>query len=129
MSDASAPDEYPIAPRVFRQLLDGAGDGLFLIDPETGDLEDANRTVAEWLGYDPDTLREMTIFDCQTTFSEPGEWQEFVDRVRDEDGVRIENAIRTKAGATVPVEGSITVVAVDGDEHVVAIPRKLDPEA
>lgn len=129
MSDASAPDEYSIAPPVFRQLLDGAGDGLFIIDPETGDLEDANRTVAEWLGYDPETLREMTIFDCQTTFSEPGEWQEFVDRVRDEDGVRIENEIRTKAGATVPVEGSITVVAVDGDEHVVAIPRKLEPEA
>ncbi|MGZ0745915.1 PAS domain S-box protein [Haloparvum sp. AD34] len=129
MSDASSPDEYPIAPRVFRQLLDGAGDGLFIIDPETGALEDANRTVAEWLGYDPETLREMTIFDCQTTFAEPGEWQAFVDRVRDEDGVRIENEIRTKDGSTVPVEGTISVVAVDGDDHVVAIPRKLDPEA
>ena len=127
MSDASSPDEYPIAPRVFRQLLDGAGDGLFVIDPETGDLEDANRTVAEWLGYDPEMLRDLTIFDCQTTFSEPDEWQEFVDRVRDEDGVRIENEILTSLGATVPVEGSITVVEVDDGEHVVAIPRKLDP--
>ncbi|MFB6234478.1 MAG: PAS domain S-box protein [Halopenitus sp.] len=127
MSDASSPSEYPIAPHVFRQLLDGAGDGLFIIDPETGELEDANRTVAEWLGYDPETVREMTIFDCQTTFSDPGEWQEFVDHVRDEGGVRIENEIRTKSGSTVPVEGSITVVAVDGDEHVVAIPRKLEP--
>lgn len=112
---------------LFRSLIDDAQDGLFIIDPKTGRIEDANRTVCKWLGYSQEEVREMTIFDCQTTFSEPTEWQTFVQTVRDEDGVRIENEIETNTGSMIPVEGSITVVSVDGSDHVVAIPRRTAP--
>lgn len=108
----------------FRSLIDGASDGLFIIDPTTGRIEDANQTVCDWLGYSQKEIREMTIFDCQTTFSEPTEWQSFVRRVREKGGVRIENEIRTRNGSTIPVEGSISVVSVDGTDSVVAIPRR-----
>lgn len=125
MVASSDDDGRTIDDERFRALLDGAYDGLFIIDPETGDLADANRTVCEWLGYSQEDVREMTIFDCQATFSEPSEWQEFVQEVREKDGVQIANEIVTRDGSKIPVEGSISVVSVDGDEHVVAIPRKV----
>lgn len=124
MTERSTPSDRPIDDERFRALVDGAQDGLFILDPETGEIDSANRTVCDWLGYDRESLLTMTIFDCQTTFSEPGEWQEFVQRVRDEYGVQIENEIKTRSGELIPVEGSISVVSVDGTEHVVAIPRR-----
>lgn len=110
---------------VFRALVDGAADGLFVIDPDTGRIVDANRTVCEWLGYSRAEVRELTILDCQTTFSEPSEWRTFVDGVREDGEARIENEIETRGGETIPVEGTITVVSADDGEYVVASPRRL----
>lgn len=109
----------------FRALFDGARDGLFLIDPETGDIDGANQTVCDWLGYSKEAVLELTIFDCQSTFDEPDEWQTFVQEVREENGVQIENEITTRSGSTLPVEGSISVASADGTEYVVAIPRRV----
>lgn len=126
MPPTSADEDRPISDSLFRSLLDGASDGLFVIDPETGRILAANRTVCEWLGYTQAEVRQLTIFDCQTTFTEPSDWQSFVQRVRDEDGVQIENEIKTRNGSRIPVTGRISVVSVDGAEYVVAIPR-TDP--
>lgn len=124
MTDSSEDDDRTIDNGLFRSLIDGAHDGLFIIDSETGRIKDANHTVCDWLGYSPEEVRDMTIFDCQMTFSEPTEWQTFVRRVRDENGVQIENEIKTQTGSTIAVEGSISVVSVDGADYVVAIPRR-----
>lgn len=125
MAENPADERRSIDSDLFRLLFDGAYDGLFIINPETGAIEDANQTVCDWLGYSQAEVREMTIFDCQTTFSEPTEWQTFVQRVRDENGLQIDNEITTRDGSMVPVEGSISVVSVDGAEYVVAIPRQV----
>ena len=125
MTDAPEETNHVIGNAQFRSLIDGANDGLFLIDPETGRIRGVNQTVCDWLGYTRDELLNMTIFDCQTTFSEPDRWQTFVRRVRDENGVRLENEIRTRTGSEIPVEGSISVVSADGSDYVVAIPRLI----
>lgn len=124
MTESSEDESRTVDDQTFRSLVDGAYDGLFVIDPETGRIEDANRTVCDWLGYDLDEVLDMTIFDCQSTFSEPEEWRTFVRDVRDENGVQIENDIVTRTGSTIAVEGSISVVSVDGSDYVVAIPRR-----
>lgn len=125
MTDSPEDKGRAIDSGLFRSLVDGAYDGLFIVDTTTGEIHDANRTVCDWLGYGQEEVREMTIFDCQTTFSERTEWQTFVERVRDENGVQIENEIRTRTGSTIAVEGSISIVSADGTEYVVAIPRRI----
>ena len=125
MTHTSEEENNAIEDAQFRSLIDRAYDGLFLIDPETGQIEGANQTVCDWLGYSKDEVLDMTIFDCQTTFSEPDEWQTFVRRVRNENGVQLENEITTRTGSKLPVEGSISVVSVDGSDYVVAIPRRI----
>ncbi|UHQ99176.1 PAS domain S-box protein (plasmid) [Natrinema zhouii] len=125
MTHTSEDENNAIGDVQFRSLIDRAHDGLFLIDPETGQIEGVNQTVCDWLGYSKDEVLDMTIFDCQTTFSEPDGWQTFVRRVRDENGVQLENEITTRTGSMLPVEGSISVVSVDGSDYVVAIPRQI----
>lgn len=113
----------------FRSLIDGAHDGLFLIDPKTGQIQGANQTVCDWLGYERDEVLNMTIFDCQTTFSEPEEWQTFVQKVRDENGVQLQNEIQTRTGSMISVEGSISVASADGSDYVVAMPRRISNDS
>lgn len=125
MAHTPEDENHAIGNAQFRSLIDGANDGLFLIDPETGHIDGANETVCDWLEYSKDEVLDMTIFDCQTTFSEPDGWQTFVDKVRDENGIRLENEIMTRTGSMLPVEGSISVVPGDGSEYVVAIPRRI----
>lgn len=122
-----APEDasHSIGDAQFRLLIDEANDGLFLIHPETGEIEGVNQTVCDWLGYSKREVLDMTIFDCQTTFSEPEEWQTFVRKVRGEGGVQLENEITTRTGSTIPVEGSISIGSVDESDYVVAIPRKV----
>lgn len=124
MTRTSDDEPRTVGDAQFRSLIDGANDGLFLIDPETGEIDAANQTVCDWLGYDRAEVLEMTIFDCQATFAEPAEWQQFVDDVRERDGVRLENEITTRTGSTLAVEGSISVASTDQTEYVVAIPRR-----
>ena len=128
MTGTSEDTSHLIEDAQFRSLIDGANDGLFLIDPETGQIQGANQTVCDWLGYTKDEVLDMTIFECQTTFSEPEGWQTFVQRVRDENGVQIENKIRTHTGSMISVEGSISVVSADESDYVVAIPRLLSDQ-
>lgn len=128
MTGTSEDTSHLIEDAQFRSLIDGANDGLFLIDPETGQIQGANQTVCDWLGYTKDEVLDMTIFDCQTTFSEPEGWQTFVQRVRDENGVQIENKISTHTGSMISVEGSISVVSADESDYVVAIPRLLSDQ-
>lgn len=122
----TAEDERnPIEDAQFRSLIDRANDGLFLIDPETGQIKGVNQTVCDWLGYQKEEVLDMTIFECQTTFSEPEGWQTFVQEVRDKNGVQLENEITTRTRSTIPVEGSISVVSANGSDYVVAIPRRI----
>lgn len=125
-----SPDEtdHTIGDARFRSLIDGANDGLFVLDPETGQIQAANQTVCDWLGYEKEAVLDMTIFDCQSTFSEPEEWQRFVQKVRDENGVQLENEIQMRTGSTIAVEGSVSVVSADGSDSVVAIPRRISGE-
>lgn len=125
MAHPSEETDDTIGDSQFRSLIDSANDGLFLLDPETGEIQAANQTVCDWLGYEKEEVLELTIFDCQTTFSEPEEWQTFTQKVRDENGVQLENEIQTSTGSMIAVEGSISVVSADGSDYVVAIPRQI----
>src|SRR5690606_6425959 len=52
----------------FRAVLDQAGEAIFMIDPETGRLIDANATASRMLGYERDELLALSIedFDVDT---------------------------------------------------------------
>lgn len=128
MTHSQENTSHKIGDAQFRTLIDEAEDGLFLLHPETGEIEGANQTVCDWLGYSKDEVLEMTIFDCQATFSDSEEWQAFVQEVREEGGLQIENEITTRTGSTISVEGSISVGSTDGSDYVVAIPRQITEE-
>ncbi|QKY19255.1 PAS domain S-box protein [Halolamina sp. CBA1230] len=53
--------EWDLAPAEYRDIFDKAEDGIAVVDPETGTLEQVNQRYAEMLGYDPDRLSGTSI--------------------------------------------------------------------
>ena len=52
----------------FRQVLDQAGEAIFITDPATGKFIDANETACRWLGYSRDKLLAMKTSDLDLEF-------------------------------------------------------------
>lgn len=45
----------------FKQMFNGADLPMFLIEPETGNIEEANSAATQFYGYAKDQLRGMNI--------------------------------------------------------------------
>ncbi len=50
----------------FRNLFEENRAVMFLVDPDTGDILDVNRTASAYYGYTPETLRRMKIWEINT---------------------------------------------------------------
>lgn len=104
----------------FREFIEQSSDAVYVIDRESARILDVNQTACDMLGYDRSELLEMTVLDINPEFS-PDLWDEFIDRVRSEDSVRIEVEHRRKDGTTIPVEIEIAYVRLDREYHIATV--------
>jgi len=111
---------------LFRQLLDSSNDAVYVIDPQTQQFADVNRTACRRLGYERETMVGMSppaIVD-----SVAGHDIDDVDAVLEgltEDGTVIEGTHERADGTTFPVETSTTRATVDGNPYVILIARDI----
>ena len=59
-----------------RLLLDNTEQMIFLVEPESLRIVEANRTAAQTLGYDPERLLEMSILDIESALQDIFYWEE-----------------------------------------------------
>jgi PAS domain S-box-containing protein len=91
----------------YRNLFEGAGDTIVVMDPE-GNLLDANPAVRDWLGYARDELLSLNVADLFADQEEQvAEWAGSVER---EGHWRGEVEYRRAGGSTVPAEVSVNAV-------------------
>ena len=50
----------------YKMIFDSINDGVFIHDPDTGAILEANRKVTEMYGYTPDEIRAITIEDLSS---------------------------------------------------------------
>ena len=85
-----------------RQVIDNAGDAIFLRD-EQGRIVDVNRRACESLGYTREELLSMSITDIDAEFA-PRSLERCSRRTDEEYPVTFEGIHRRKDGSTFPVE-------------------------
>jgi len=61
VSEQARMGEWDLAPTEYRDIFDKAEDGIAIVDPETGTLEQVNHRYGEMLGSDPDRLPGTSI--------------------------------------------------------------------
>ena len=99
-----------------RMLLDHSTDGVYIIDPDSGEFVDVNETACRRLGYDREELLSMSVpdIDGRGTISD---WDTHVERVLTADRISEGMVHQRKDGTTYPVELSVRSIARDEARH------------
>lgn len=112
-----------------RQLMEDAGDAIFVIDPATERLVDANQTACRWLGRSRDDLVRLMSHDLPVGFPLTGSTED-ADHVADTRGAarpRIfgECVHWRRNGTSFPVEVTIVSRALMGRNYRLVIARDI----
>lgn len=97
----------------YRTLFENANDGIFIIDPETLRILDANPTACERLGYGCEELRGRPLSDISSPES-PLDLAVATERLRRDQSLIVEHVHRRKDGSDLPVEISARMVRYNG---------------
>jgi diguanylate cyclase (GGDEF)-like protein/PAS domain S-box-containing protein len=105
-----------------RVLVDQSRDGIFVLD-ENGKVYEANQRFAEMLGYSPEEVRELHVWDFDAQWTR----EQLLEMVRtvDEAGDHFETYNRRKDGTVFDVEISTNGAVVAGQKLVFCVSRDI----
>ncbi|HQJ09836.1 MAG TPA: PAS domain S-box protein [Deltaproteobacteria bacterium] len=111
----------------YKMIFDSINDGVFIHDPDTGAILEANRKVTEMYGYTPDEIRAITIEDLSSGTA-PYTQEGAIGKIRaavEQGGLLFEWHCRDKAGRLFWVEVNFKPMALNGKLRVVATVRNI----
>jgi PAS domain S-box-containing protein len=109
--------------REYEQIFDMAGDGIVIHDPDTGEVVNANRQVAELLGYDREAFLDRPLSAFQAD-AEGVSGEDARARIRESarsGGQEFEWPLETADGETVWVRARHEIGEIAGEQRVVAL--------
>jgi PAS domain S-box-containing protein len=110
---------------VFRDLLDQTNDALFVVDPPTARILDANERASTSLGYTREELLGLTVLDIEELHPDMENWLNHVERLRREGRLLFQGRQKRKDGTAFPVEVSIRHIRRNGEEYLVGVARDM----
>jgi len=109
----------------FRKLMDESNDAIFLIDPETSQYIDFNRTAHQQLGYTRSELTKLGVINIAQHVQTPEGWHQRMELVQERDGLIFETVYKRKDGTTFPVEVSARMLDYGGQLILVGLVRNI----
>lgn len=111
----------------YREIFDAANDAIFVHDPETGAILDANRRMCEMFGYSQGEVRKLSVDDLSSgedpyTQAKALRWIKKVVKGKPE---FFEWRARNKAGELFWAEVGLKRVVLAGKERVLAVVRDI----
>ncbi len=107
---------------LFRSLIDKSNDSIFIIDPQTARIMDANYKACIALGYGRPELLKKTIMDIGEQITDKAAWEEYVSKARNY-GYMLAERYKRKDGTSFPVEMNASIVKIAKQEYMVAVVR------
>jgi len=113
--------------QLFRDQIDQSNDAIFVTDPQTSLILDANEKACTSLGYSREELLSTKIIDFEMKYQDIDLWKDHVDEMRRNDYQTISGvgAHKRKDGTTFPVEVNAKLITQDEKEYLVAVIRDI----
>ncbi len=105
-----------------RILVEQSRDGIVILD-QNGKVYEANKQFAAMLGYSPEEMHKLYVFDWEFQF--PREKTLEMIRIVDEAGDHFETMHRRKDGTTYAVEISTNAAVVEGQKLIFCVCRDI----
>jgi len=110
---------------LFKALIDQSSEGVYVLDPPTGRVLDANENGCVNLGYDRAELLALRTCDFETMIPDDQAWQQHAAEFRDIRCGAFIGKHRCKDGTLFPVEVSVRHTTIDGRDYIVATARDV----
>ncbi|MDD4202238.1 MAG: PAS domain S-box protein [Candidatus Omnitrophica bacterium] len=110
--------------KLFRYLMDNSTDSLFIIDPDTAQIVDANRTAAKRLRYSFQELLKKRVIDIDKQLPSFGKWEEDVKLIKEKGSAILEREHVRSDGTSFPVEICSKYIT-GGKNYFLAIVRDI----
>ncbi|NIZ61697.1 hypothetical protein DL239_12020 [Sedimentitalea sp. CY04] len=107
-----------------RNVLDQAGDALFVIDPKTGDYVDVNKRACLSLQYTRDELLALGTSEVGVTAT-ASDYAAYAEELGPEEIITRIGAQIRKDGSHLPVEVRISVAEILGETRVLVVARDI----
>lgn len=110
--------------QLFRDLINQTADYVYIVDPKTGNIVDANAPAARDLGYSHEELLEVRLEQIAVVPSDFS-WSRFVSNLQTVDHLIRETQYQRKDGSIFGVEENIKFVHSDDAPAIIAVARDL----
>lgn len=111
--------------QLFRQLLNHSNDAIFVVDPPTGRVLDANDTACGMLAYTRAELLNLAVTDFDPTMQDSFRWPEHLKTIQTIGSLTLESRHQRKDGTTLPVEISVRYTLQNQKEYLIAVVRDI----
>ncbi|HHY00517.1 MAG TPA: PAS domain S-box protein [Methanothermobacter sp.] len=112
----------------FRALLDETNDVIFLIEVHSGKLADFNISASEKLGYSPQKLSEMSVYDIISPDEIEG-MKHIIDNLvkgrKLKNRLTVETFLKRQDNSQINVEINISLVRFSDDAYIVMVARDI----
>ncbi len=109
---------------LFRYLLDQINDGIWIIDPDSGVILDANRAAYKRLGYTKEDLVGKHLASFVSELPYDVTLRQYMESRGGNDGL-IDGYHRHRDGSRIPMETNARLIELDSRSYVVAIARDI----
>jgi diguanylate cyclase (GGDEF)-like protein/PAS domain S-box-containing protein len=126
--DPNAPDPWQSIGEqqaLFRYLLDQINDGIFIIDPDSGIILDANRAAHQRLGYAREDLVGSHLSTITVNTGKNMSLGQIARKGLSANGVIYEEYHQHRNGRRIPMEINSRLIELDSRSYVVAIARDI----
>jgi diguanylate cyclase (GGDEF)-like protein/PAS domain S-box-containing protein len=110
---------------LFRSMINASRDAMFIIDPDTSRILDANTEGCSSLGYSYEEILRLNITDIEITLQNTADWKIHIGQLRQKKYMLVLGERRHKQGHTFPVEMSVSYLVQDEFEYLLAIVRDI----
>lgn len=110
---------------LFRKLMDQSNDAIFVADPETSRILDANEKAWVSLGYTREELLKLSVVNIEKLLPDISQWQEHIKELREKGAVLFQGIHVRKDGSTFPAEINIRLAVQEGKEFLMAVARNI----
>ena len=112
--------------QLFRDQIDQSNDAIFVTDPQTAIILDANEGACNSLGYSHDELIGKSVIDIENIFPDMDSWKSYIEDAKNCMNIPVNEGINVrKDGTTFHVEASDKLVTYDNKEYLVSVVRDI----
>jgi two-component system cell cycle sensor histidine kinase/response regulator CckA len=111
--------------KLFHNLIDRSNDAIYIIDPPSGTILDANEKALKDLNYEREELIGMSILDIDVERTDKSKWTEYVDNLRERGSMIFSGKLKRKDESILPVEVNVTYIDMGDKGYMLAIVRDI----